>query len=246
MKTDPTHVTKLNTLLRQAKRRFKFESPDSPTPIAQLVQAFLEWNATSRQADKAMTRLMAPMVDYNDLRVSHQHDLLALIGEDYPLVEERLARLRESLQDVFLREHGMRMETLNDKNKKDIRLYLDTLGGAPQYVAAKVMLMSFGGHAIPVDDKLAALLIEQGAAPSDASVNDIASFLERHIKASDSVTVHLTLKAWSDTKRRKIDPFAPSPVEAPAAAVESVACAGQSKPTRKKSSTTKKKIVRKK
>ncbi len=77
MKTDATHIKKLNALIKSAIKRFKPEAEPAMAPVAQLVMAYLEWNATSKQAEKAFDRLMADMIDFNDLRVSHRKILLA-------------------------------------------------------------------------------------------------------------------------------------------------------------------------
>ncbi len=203
MKTDNTHAKQFTALVREWKRKFKSTSPEPHDPITQLVMGFLEWNATRRQAEEAYKQLMAVMVDTNDLRVSHSHELAAIIGADYPQVEQRTTRMREALQDIYLREHAVTLDSLADRPKKEVRAYLESLGGIPQYVAAQVTLLCFGGHAIPVDDKMAALLVEAGAVPAGGSVHDIASFLERQVKAGEAVALHHMMRAWADSKRRK-------------------------------------------
>lgn len=164
---------------------------------------FLEWNASRRQADSAHRRLVAAMVDNNELRVTRTEDLTTLIGRKYPLVSERIERMLESLQDVFLREHAVSLDSLREQPKKDIRHYLETLGGIPPYVASQVLLLSFGGHALPVDDKTAFLLIEEGVVPEGAEIRQITSYLERQVKASNAVEAHMKLRAWADSKRRR-------------------------------------------
>ena len=68
------------------------------------------------------------------------------------------------------------------------------------YVSAQVLLLAFGGHAVPVDESLAALLRDEQVVPPDATVEAIQSFLERQIKASKSLESHALLQAWSDAQ----------------------------------------------
>jgi endonuclease III len=227
VKTDTTHAKQFSALVRELKRKFKPEAPAGQDPVARLIVSFLEWNASTRQALDAYAKLMAHMVDCNDLRVSHSHELIALLGSDYPQVEHRTTRLRESMQDIYVREHAVSLSSLADRPKKEVRAYLDSLCGIPQYVAAQVTLLCFGGHAIPIDDKMASLLIEEGAVPAGASVHEIAGFLERQVKASDGVQVHLLMRAWADSKRRKESLAGPA---SPAAA-KSTKSAGPTKTT---------------
>lgn len=233
LKIESSHVKKLSGLLkREMKKVTEQDVPDGANPVTQLTLSILEWNATRKQAEAAFDAIMSEVVDINELRVSAPRDVVAMIGKDYPLAEERVIRLKECLQDVFLREHAVAMESLKSKNKKDIKHYLDTLGSCPPYAAAQVLLLSFGGHAFPVDEKLALLLIEEGAAPEGASVEEITAYLERQIKAADGPLAHTALKAWADTKRRKVDSLVAPPAPPPPPVVE--------KPATKKKTTTKK------
>lgn len=198
MKNETTYVKKLAALLKKIKAFSPAEPPPQSDPVTQMVVGFLEWNSTRKAAREAHQRLMAVMVDSNDLRVSHPHEIVALIGERYPQAEERAARMHEALQEIFIREHAVALQELANKPKKQARTYLDTLPGMTTYVAAQVTLLCIGGHAMPVDEPMAQLLKEEGAAPPAASVEEVASFLERHVKAEDAIAVHHMLRAWTD------------------------------------------------
>jgi len=100
---------------------------------------------------------------------------------------------------VFEREYVVALTSLEKKAKKDIQKYLDTLPGMVPYVAAQVFLVNFGGHAIPVDDTLAELLKAEEIVDPQATVAEIAGFLEKHVKAEDAVGVHQQLRHWADT-----------------------------------------------
>ncbi|MEX0743980.1 MAG: hypothetical protein WD118_00145, partial [Phycisphaeraceae bacterium] len=95
--------------------------------------------------------------------------------------------------------------------------YLDTLPGITPYVAARVMLLSFGGHAMPVDRKLVVMLGDEGIFEHDAPADHVESWLQRHIKADEAVSAHLLFQAWAD------DHDVPDDVFAPAVSVEQAA-----------------------
>ena len=199
-KQDPATTKQFSSLLSKSLDSYKAEDPPPRDPVAQLIVGFLQWNATAAQAEDAFTALMDQMIDVNDLRVSHPHELVEVIGEDYPQASVRTIRMREALREVYRREHDIQMHSISGKSKKEQRAYLDTLPGVTPYVAAQVTLLSFGGHAMPVDDKLCALLIDekclgQGTTPADAE-----SHLSRQVKAGDALEAHLALQAWADKK----------------------------------------------
>lgn len=231
MKADSNAAKKLTSLLRKLKSDYQVDPPPASEPVTQLVVGFLQWQATSAQAEQAFTRLMAQLVDINELRVSHDHELVNIIDQDYPLAGARIARMREALNEIYVREHAVATHSIASGGKKEQRAYLDSLPGMTPYVAAIVTLVSFGGHAMPVDEKLVELLAEQGIAKADAPCGEVESFLLRHIKATDALESHLLLQAWAD------DQNAPGKRKSRAAASKKTGRAGKSASSRKKRTT---------
>ncbi len=197
MKNQTAYVKKMTALLKRVRQEYKVEAPPPRDPVTQMVVAFLEWNATPNAAREAYQRITAVLVDNNDLRVSHPHEVVELLGGKYARGPERAARLHEALQEIFVREHGMALEELGGKPKKQIRTYFDTLPGMTSFVAAQVVLLSFGGHCIPVDETLAEILHREGAVEPTAGVDEIAAFLEKLVKAGEATDTHLALQAWA-------------------------------------------------
>ncbi len=197
MKNATQHNKHLNALIKQLRRH---DGKPLPTldPIGRIIHGFLEWNASRKAAEAAAGRLATVMVDHNELRVSHPSEVAAVLGERYPRATERAARLHDVLQAIFEREHGVSLAALEKKAKKDVQKYLLSLPGMVPYVAAQVLLLNFGGHAIPVDDVTADLLKAQGVVEPQATVEEIAGFLERHVKAEDAMDTHRRLREWVD------------------------------------------------
>ncbi|NBC10119.1 MAG: hypothetical protein GVY24_00090 [Planctomycetes bacterium] len=240
VKQDAKQAKAINTLVQKLVSRFKPEEPPATDPIVQLVISFLSWNASTRKAEDAYGKLMSEFVDINELRVSSIDQIVTIIGEDYPEARPRVARMREALHEIFLREHALSTTTLAAKNKKDQRTYLDTLPGMTPYVAAQVMLLSFNGYAMPVDEKLVLLLEREGCVDEGLSPAEVEAALLRQIKAADALKAHLALQAWSDVSR--ITP----PATTGAEATPPPAKAPRSRNTKKKSTRSKKKKIAKK
>jgi endonuclease III len=200
-KQDPATAKNFTALLKKASAGYKTEEPPPRDPVSQLVVSFLQWGATRNQAEDAFAALMEKMIDLNDLRVSHPHEIEAVIGEGYPEAKQRVIRLRESLNEVYKREHDIQMTSVAGKGKKEQRAYLDSLPGITPYVAAQVTLLSFGGHAMPVDEKLRDLLIEEQCLEEGTDLFEAEAYLTRLVKAGDAIDAHLALQAWADKRK---------------------------------------------
>jgi len=208
-KTDSKQIKALNALLKTTRSAWDEEEPFALEPISQLVVSFLSWNASVELAESAYDKIMSKVVDINEMRVSLGADVVGMIGTRYPQAEMRVMRMLESLFEVYAREHDYKMHSVKEKGKRDQREYLDTLPGIPSYVAAQVALLCFGAHAMPVDDKLAALLVAKGVAEEGDTPAQIESWLLRQIKAGDTLEAHLALQQWADKQKMP----APKPVK---------------------------------
>ena len=228
----------LNQLLKQLKSEHGDATP-SPPPDApedadpllhQLVFSILLWETTSNQAATAHKRLLAAVVDYNELRICLPDDLVQIMGDRVAIVRERAVRLRSTLNSVYEREHALTLEPLASMGKREARTYLETLEGCPRFAAARVVMLELGGHAAPVDDRLHALLVRQGLIPDGADIDTATAWLERKIRAADGSTPFHLLEAWreasgSTPRKRDSGAFAfsraetapPAPAEGPTA-----------------------------
>jgi endonuclease III len=213
VKNESTFAKKFTTAWKKIKSAGKPDPLPTLDPTMLIIVSFLEWNATRSKALAAQERLMAELIDLNDLRVSHHEELLELIADSHPGADERVARLLEVLHELYLREHGMVIESLAGKSKKIVKTYLDTLPGMPSYVASQVLLLAFGGHAVPVDDHMMALLRAEGCIDEEATVEETTAFLERQIKAADAVESHHILRAWADANATASKPAGDKPAK---------------------------------
>lgn len=184
------------------KKRGSATPPDvagMDDPIAVLVFSFLLWECNTNKAVTAYQHIQNNVVDYNDLRVSMPHETIDLLGVRYPRVDERCDRLRATLRDVYGREHAVTLARLNDMGKREVRKYIESLDGIVPYVAARVMLLCFDTHAVPVDEQLQQRLVREQIVDPNVDLTETASWLERQIKASDGVDAHYILQAWVES-----------------------------------------------
>ena len=198
MKNSAEHTRALTQLLNRLGRDAPKQPLDARSPVEQLIFSFLAYDASQSKAASAYERLMGHMVDLNDLRVSDSGEIVAVLGANYPAAVDRSVRLRAALNTIYRREHAVDLSSLADKPKKDVRAYLDSLDGVVPYVSAAVTLLSFGGHAIPLDEQLYRKLLADGIIEEGSTFEETQSFLEHHIRFEDAVEAHQRLRAYAE------------------------------------------------
>lgn len=194
------NVEDLKNLLKSVEKSVAPADPGPvDDPLEQFVYSFLLWESTRSKADQAMKRIAGAVVDFNELRVCLQPELESILGERYPLVSERARRIKLGLHSVYLREHAVSLDHLSAANKRDAKKYLDTLEHVPSFVAARVLLLSLGGHAMPLDQQLFDKLVEEEIFDEGMEIERASSILERHVKAAEGVETYLLLEGWSES-----------------------------------------------
>jgi endonuclease III len=187
----------LASLLRKLARP-EPAAPENGDPIEVMVRSFLMWEATTEKAAVAFKRITDRIVDFNDLRVSMPSEIVECIGARYPLALERSERLRAALRHAYKREHAMSLQRLRDLNRREVKQYMRSLDGICPYVADRVTLICFGGHCVPVDERLRRALVRSGVGDESADIAEMASWLARQVKAADAAATHQMLQAWCD------------------------------------------------
>lgn len=168
-------------------------------PIDEFIWSFLLWESTAPKAEHALRRIRAATVDFNELRVSLPGEIRAMLGDRYPLVSERAVRLRAALDDIYRKERAVSLARLRSLTKRESRRALDEIEATPAFVAARVQLVSIGGHAAPLDQRTFDLLRREGVFGDDSlTLRDASHLLARHVKASEALRTHLLLQAWAD------------------------------------------------
>ena len=165
--------------------------------VDELVRAMLQWEASHGQARNAYERLLGTFVDYNELRASLPDHVVEALGPRYPKAAERSERMRMALTAIFEREDALTLAHLRDTPKREARAYVESLDGLPRFAAARVVLLGLGGHAFPVDGRLAGLLRSAGVVEEDADTDKCCLRMERAIRAGDAREAYELLELWS-------------------------------------------------
>ena len=168
-------------------------------PIAELIYSQLLWNASTRQAGTAYKKLMNAFIDLNDLRMNMPHETIVVIGVSYPQAEDRARRLRSILRGIYLREHDVKLSSLEDAGKTEAKEYIQTLDGMTHFVAGRVLSLCFGVSTFPVDERTCRALLSEGVMHEETDLEEAASWLGRQVNAKDVAKVHGSLHAWVES-----------------------------------------------
>lgn len=198
MSTSSDAAKKLADLINKVMKQVPEVVPADRDALEELVFSLLLYNNTSARAEEALQKLLEGTIDYNDLRVTLTEDLVNLIGADFPQATERIDRIRASLSEIYTRQYEVTLKPASELSKRDARTYLESLPGMNPFAAARVLLLCFKGHAIPLDEQMLSCLIEEGVFEADTKLHAAQSFLERHIKASNSIPTYLQLQYWAE------------------------------------------------
>jgi hypothetical protein len=202
MKVEPVRGPKFSALVRKlgaasvpSVPQLAGHEPEDPLGI--LLGSFMLWDSTPALAAEALTRLSRVVVDANELRVMLEGEVVDAIGEKYPFVEERAARLRATLNDIFRRQHRTSLDHLRNASRKDQRSYLESLAEIPPFVAGRTMFVAFELPAPIVDDTTVELLFREGIVEPTTTTEEVAAWIGRNHRMEELPKVHAALSALS-------------------------------------------------
>jgi endonuclease III len=208
MKNAGKHADELKHLFRRLKRDGDAPPKELIDPLRALVRGAMSYDVTDNRAEDAMKAIVNEFVDLNELRVATDLEVQEFLGVKYPAIEQRVAMITQSLNDIFEREHTLSLDRLKTVSKRDARQFLRELPGINPFVEAFVMLFAFEGNAIPVDDEILSFLRDQEVVDEEATVDEAQRFLEYHLKAEELYDFYVLVRraAHADGARRKVKP----------------------------------------
>jgi len=167
--------------------------------VHQLVYSLLLWESSHESAGKSLDAFRSELTGYNELRVCSADEIARMLPRE-PRRDERAARLIATLNDVFEKYHGLSLASIAAMPKREARQVLDGIHGLPSFCASRMMVLTLGGHAFPLDDRLASVLGSFGIAPAaNETTPEFASRLERAVRAADAPRVYALLELQAAT-----------------------------------------------
>jgi len=203
MKNGTLYAGRLKKVYAKLKQSGGPATPDEPDdPVRRLAIGVLGVTCGDEVAERALERLRAVMVDWNEIRVSSPPEIHAAIGDQVPDGVKRSEALKLALQSVYERENRMSLDRLKTLGRREARQALEKMRGVDDYAAACVVLWSLGGHAIPVSDRLWEAMKTAELVHPEATRAEIQAFLERNISAAEAKDFCLAMRGFSLTTAR--------------------------------------------
>lgn len=208
MKSATKHAEELRSLMKRLLKEHKPAARERQEPLKALVRAAMSYDMPDSRAEEAMKAIDKEFVDLNELRVATDLEIQELLGNRYPAIEKRVAMITLSLNAIFEKEHTLSLERLVNISKRDARQFLRDLPEMNPFVEAYVMLFSFDGHSVPVDNQTMEFLKEEEILEVDVTVEDAQKFIEHHVKAEECYDLYSVLRAAAqnagdDSKKKK-------------------------------------------
>jgi len=240
-------LKKLYTRLKKSGAKSSVAPVDGAMEV--LLLGILSNYSTEQKASAAIERIMAEMIDFNDLRVTPVADIVALMGVDFPHCRTAAEEISCVLLSVFNRTHDLDLSFLASFTKKPAASFLDSLDGLSPHAHAFFRNRFLKTHVIPLDANMYAYLLKNNCLSEGTGVADAQNFVSQVFKNRDAQNFYALLKrsAAAHAPRSTTGKSAgtsggktarkPSAGKAPAA--------GKTKKTAKKK-TTRKKAARKK
>lgn len=177
----------------------KVNRPQPGDPIMQLILGIFSRDMQESRAREALDRLHQMVVDYNELRVIPPSELATAV-EDFPDCRSKCEDISRALNKIFAIEHVVSMERIAGGSKSDAAAYLAGVPGLEAYTRARIRLLGFGHHAIPLDEAMWAYARAHGLVDETCTLDEAQSFLERQISSEDALEFVALLRkqAWSE------------------------------------------------
>ena len=195
MKNATKHAEELKSLSRKLVREHKPAERTPQEPLWALVRGAMSYDVPDSRVEDAIKVIQREFVDLNELRVATELEVQDLLGQRYPAIEERVKLITNALNAIFEKEHTLSLDRLREVSRRDARQFLRDLPEMKPFVEAYVMLMSFDGHACPIDRQMLEYLADEEILEEGTSSEDAQKFVEHHLKAEDMHPFFVSLRA---------------------------------------------------
>ncbi|MCE5184795.1 MAG: hypothetical protein LLF76_01560 [Planctomycetaceae bacterium] len=225
MKDSKEYSPRLSKLVRSLKRGTeKRVAPAFTDPIEAVIYALISERISDAAATRAFKRLKSHFIDLNDLRVSRIEEIQDVLRDGSQQAEAGARAITQVLNAVFDKTDHISLAALGAEGKRQAHKELSEIPGITPFAVDYCFLTALGGHAIPLTEQMLNYMKENQIVHPQASLEEIAGFLERQIPAAEAYEFY-------DLLRSAIEQGSP---ELAAAAAPAKKSAAGNKTTKKK------------
>lgn len=195
MKNATKHADSLKSLAKKLIKEHKPEPRKDQDALWALVRGAMSYDVADSRVNDAIKVIEREFVDLNELRVATELEVQALLGQRYPAIEERVKLITAVMNAIFEKEHTLSLDRLKDISRRDARQFLRDLPEMNAFVEAYIMLMSFDGHCVPIDEQMLEHLIDEEIVEEGTGVEEAQKFVEHHLKPEDHHPFYVALRS---------------------------------------------------
>jgi hypothetical protein len=195
MKNATKHADELKSLCKKLVKEHKPAEREPQDALWAMVRGAMSYDVPDSRVTEAIKVIEREFVDLNELRVATELEVQDLLGQRYPQIEQRVKICTTAMNAIFEKEHTLSLDRLKTISKRDARGFLRELPEMTPFVEAYIMLMSFDGHAFPMDEQMLEYLREEEILEDETPLEDAQKFVEHHLKADDLYPFYVALRA---------------------------------------------------
>jgi len=204
MRNSKEYSQKVHKLYRSLKRQYpKVQRPAYDEPVDALVYAIISENMSETAALSAIKRFTSYFIDWNDLRVSREEEIVEVLAEDTAVTRNTASTLIRALRAVFDKYNTVSLEVLRKTGKRPAKKVLEKINGASDFVVDYCVLTSLQGHAIPLTKKMVEYLKSNELVHAGADEQEIKGFLARQIPADNAYEFYALLRRRSESQKAR-------------------------------------------
>jgi endonuclease III len=195
MKDSKEYSPRLTKLVRSLKRGAeKCQMPVYADPIEAVVYALISEPMTEAAAARTFKRMKSHFIDLNDLRVSRVEEIVDIFRDASEAAEKSARAVTQVLNTIFDKTDRISLDTLSREGKRQAHKELSDIAGITPFAVDYCFLTALGGHAIPLTERMLDYLKTHQVVHPEATMEEIAGFLERQIPASDAYEFYIRLR----------------------------------------------------
>ena len=203
MKNNKEYSPKIKSLYRSLKREYsRPEKVVYDEPLEALIYGIISENVSESAAQSAIKSIASNFVNFNDLRVSLEEEIVEMLGRDTPEIRDTVFVLKEVLGNLFRKYDKVSLEALKKIGKRPAKKILEQMEGVSNFAVNYCMLTSLGGHAIPLTARMTEYLRSNELVHPDADEQEIEGFLVRQISAVNGYEFYALLRGHSESDGR--------------------------------------------
>ncbi len=204
MKNSEYYGRKIHKLHRSLKRKYaKVEKPEYEDPTDAMVYAMISEHVREKSAQARLKRIHDYFVDWNDLRVSREQEIVEILNEDLTEAKRTSWSIVRALGSAFKANNTVHLVHLRKMGKRQAKETLEKLDEVSHFVVNYCMLTSLDAHAIPLTASMIEYLRQKELVNPESDERDIEGFLTRQISTRNAYEFYQLLRNESESRRRK-------------------------------------------